>query len=94
MVPTSELDPVGAFFEERFITAYNLFEDDPEAANDIARELLNEPALSNLHRAGMHLLRAHSPEDYVSVLYQLRSDPQHTRLRSLTFRSATTPNVL
>ena len=66
MLDTSELDPHSQFFEEEFKRAWKLFEDEEfEAANHLARQLVMEPAISNLHKAGCHMILAHSPDQYV-----------------------------
>ncbi|KAK4545507.1 hypothetical protein LTR36_002857 [Oleoguttula mirabilis] len=66
MRPASDVDPVGSFFDAQFTAAWEHFYAARfDQANASARALLNEPALSDLHRAGMHLLLAHSPEEYI-----------------------------
>jgi hypothetical protein len=68
MPDTSELDGLGQFFEEEFILAWKLFEEDKfDEANALARRLIMEPAISNLHKAGCHMILAHSPDQYVYV---------------------------
>ncbi|KAF9780373.1 hypothetical protein IL306_000325 [Fusarium sp. DS 682] len=62
----SELSPLAATFELRFKKAWKLcYENKREEAETVAAELLLEPRLGPFHQAGMHLLLAMSPYDYV-----------------------------
>lgn len=51
-----------AMFEYINIQVANIFR---SQANSLSRELLNEPRLDRLHRAGLHVILAHSSDDYV-----------------------------
>lgn len=69
MPATSTLDPRAQFFEGEFKRVWELFDDEQfDAANNIARKLLLEPAPDRLHQAGCHLRLAHGPDEYVYVL--------------------------
>ncbi|KAG5800201.1 hypothetical protein H9Q69_000783 [Fusarium xylarioides] len=62
----SELNPLAATFELRYKKAWKLcYEGKREEAETTAAELLLEPRLGRFHQAGMHLLLAMSPYDYV-----------------------------
>ena len=66
MPPTSDLDPLGQFFEHQFDAAWALFRAEKfEKANALSRWLLLQPRIANLHAAGLQLLLAHSPDPYV-----------------------------
>lgn len=61
MPPTTGLGLVGMVFEEFFQTANQHFYDGEfDEGNAAARSLLLGPASSDLHRAGMRFLLAHS----------------------------------
>lgn len=86
MPPTSDLEPVGRFFEEQCKAAWeHFYAQEFDKANAIAQELLAEPALAILHRASMHFMLAHSPDEYVLVISRSRM-----HLRSLTESIAST----
>ncbi|KAM0246138.1 hypothetical protein ACHAP5_004920 [Fusarium lateritium] len=62
----SILSPLAATFELRFKQAWDLcYENKREEAETVAAELLLEPRLGRFHQAGMHLLLAMSPDDYI-----------------------------
>ncbi|KAF5613812.1 uncharacterized protein FSUBG_424 [Fusarium subglutinans] len=62
----SDLNPLAATFELRYKKAWKLcYEGNREEAETTAAELLLEPRLGRFHQAGMHLLLAMSPHDYV-----------------------------
>ncbi|OBS17766.1 hypothetical protein FPOA_09498 [Fusarium poae] len=62
----SDLTPLAVTFELRFKRAWSLcYSDKREQAETEAAELLLEPRLGPFHQAGMHLLLAMSPNDYV-----------------------------
>ncbi|KAK4898658.1 hypothetical protein LTR27_003830 [Elasticomyces elasticus] len=63
MSPTSELSPKGQFFEEELKLAWSLLDDKPEEANAIAQKWLMETSLSDIHRAGFHLLLSYPPDN-------------------------------
>ncbi|KAF9873302.1 hypothetical protein CkaCkLH20_09115 [Colletotrichum karsti] len=67
MANSSEgLDNLSTMFEWRFHEIWRIHADGrPEEAEISACELLMEPRLGSLHRAGLHLLLAGSPHDYV-----------------------------
>lgn len=51
-----------AMFEYINIQVANIFR---SHANSLSGKLLNKPRLGRLHRAGLHVIVAHSPDDYV-----------------------------
>ncbi|RGP68553.1 hypothetical protein FLONG3_8112 [Fusarium longipes] len=60
------LSPLAATFDLRFRHAWQLcYDDKREEAETAAAALLLEPRLGRFHQAGMHLLLAMSPDDYV-----------------------------
>ncbi|KAJ3959982.1 hypothetical protein N0V92_003375 [Colletotrichum tropicale] len=63
-----ERDQLGKMFELRYQQICTLFDQDREAALDDATELLMEPRLGRLHRAGLHMLLAcsHTRSDFVT----------------------------
>ncbi|KAK6435405.1 hypothetical protein LTR95_008410 [Oleoguttula sp. CCFEE 5521] len=66
MAASKKLSPTAQFFESEYTLAWQYFKDKNfDQANAIAIDVLTEPALGDLHRAGMHLIPAHSPENYV-----------------------------
>ncbi|KAK5693293.1 hypothetical protein LTR17_025135 [Elasticomyces elasticus] len=102
MPPTSELSPKGQSFEEELKLAWSLLDDKPEEANAIAQKWLMEPSLSDIHRAGFHLLLSHSPDEYLehtqkalelyNGLYRNPLDtvtPWHRKNKNLLVRLAT-----
>ena len=66
MPPTSSLNATGQLFEGQFKQAWQLFKDEEfDEANGLARWLLLQPGLGDLHSAGAHLILAHSPDNYL-----------------------------
>lgn len=66
LIPTESLNPLGQYFERQFFRAWTLFEaSEFEKANTIAKELVNDVLVGELHKAGCHLILAHSPDDYL-----------------------------
>lgn len=66
MIPTSALNPLGQVFERQFIRAWELFQQERfDEANAISIRLVEEPLIGDLHKAGCHLILAHSPDNYV-----------------------------
>lgn len=63
MPPLSSLNPSGQFFETQLLHAWKLLEEERfDEANNLSREMLLEPAMSDWHRAGFHVLLAHAPD--------------------------------
>jgi hypothetical protein len=66
MPDTSELDPLTQLFEEQFKLAWKLFKEEYfEQGNAHALRLTMEPAISNLHKAGCHMILANLPDQFV-----------------------------
>lgn len=66
MIPTSALNPLGQVFERQFLQAWTLFQQERfDEANAISVRLVKEPLIGDLHKAGCHLILAHSPDNYV-----------------------------
>lgn len=66
MLYTTDLDDHSQFSEEEFKLAWSLFEEEEfKQADALALRLTMEPAISNLHKAGCHMILAHSPDRYV-----------------------------
>lgn len=66
MIPTSQLNPLGQQFEKQATRAWELFERERfDEANAISHRLVNDSRVGDLHKAGCHLILAHSPDDYV-----------------------------
>ncbi|KXT15026.1 hypothetical protein AC579_4888 [Pseudocercospora musae] len=85
IIPTEALNPLGQKFERLFLRAWEAFEDERfDEANSISHRLVKEPLIGDLHKAGCHLILAHSPNEYVwhaeqavALFKGLYSDPRY-----------------
>lgn len=69
MIPTSQLNSLGQQFEKQCTRAWELFEAERfDEANAISHRLVDDPRVGDLHKAGCHMILAHSPDNYVYVL--------------------------
>lgn len=68
MIPTSQLNSLGQQFERQCTRAWELFEAERfDEANAISHRLVDDPRVGDLHKAGCHMILAHSPDNYVYV---------------------------
>lgn len=75
MIPTSQLNQLGQQFEKQCTRAWELFEAERfDEANALSHRLVDDPRVGDLHKAGCHMILAHSPDNYVYV--SMRSVPK------------------